>query len=108
LAQPPGGRLGAERAARVAPDGYTLAALNNSILTILPHRSTQQLNFGMDDFVPIAGLATIPTLLGVHRDVPAPTVAELIALAKAKPGELNYASGGVGSLSIWPPRCSSA
>jgi tripartite-type tricarboxylate transporter receptor subunit TctC len=91
------GRLGAERAARATPDGYTLAALNNSILTILPHLSTQRLNFGMDDFVPIAGLATIPTLLGVHRDVPARNVAELIALAKAKPGELNYASGGVGS-----------
>jgi tripartite-type tricarboxylate transporter receptor subunit TctC len=91
------GQVGAERAARAAPDGYTLAALNNSILTILPHLATQRLAFGIDDFAPVAGLATIPTLLGVHRDVPVHSVAELIAAAKAKPGELNYASGGVGS-----------
>jgi tripartite-type tricarboxylate transporter receptor subunit TctC len=91
------GGLGAEKAARAAADGYTMAALNNSILTILPHLSTQRLGFGMDDFLPVAGLATIPTLLGVHRDVPVASVAELITLAKAKPGELNYSSGGVGS-----------
>jgi tripartite-type tricarboxylate transporter receptor subunit TctC len=91
------GQVGAERAVRAAPDGYTLAALNNSILTILPHLATQRLAFGLDDFAPIAGLATIPTLLGVHRDVPVRSVAELVALARAKPGELNYASGGVGS-----------
>lgn len=91
------GQVGAERAARAAPDGYTLAALNNSILTILPHLATARLAFAVDDFVPIAGLATIPTLLGVHRDVPARSVAELVALTRARPGELNYASGGVGS-----------
>jgi tripartite-type tricarboxylate transporter receptor subunit TctC len=91
------GQVGAERAARAAPDGHTLAALNNSILTILPHLATRPPAFGMDDFAPVAGLATIPTLLGVHRDVPATTVQELIALARAKPGDLNYATGGVGS-----------
>jgi tripartite-type tricarboxylate transporter receptor subunit TctC len=91
------GQVGAVRAARAAPDGYTLAALNNSILTILPHLATRPPAFGIDDFAPIAGLATIPTLLGVHRDVPVHSVAELVAMAKARPGDLNYASGGVGS-----------
>jgi tripartite-type tricarboxylate transporter receptor subunit TctC len=50
-----------------------------------------------DDFVPIHGLATIPTLLGVHESIPAGSVKDLIALAKAKPGALNYATGGPGS-----------
>lgn len=92
------GMIGAERVARARPDGYVLAALNNSILTILPNIQRERVKFNpFDDFVPIHGLATIPTLLGVHESVPATTVRELIALAKAKPGELNYATGGPGS-----------
>jgi tripartite-type tricarboxylate transporter receptor subunit TctC len=92
------GMIGAERVARARPDGYTLAALNNSILTILPNIQRERVKFNpFDDFVPIHGLATIPTLLGVHEAVPARTVRDLIALAKAKPGELNYATGGPGS-----------
>lgn len=90
------GLIGAERAARATPDGYTLAALNNSILTILPNVQRRPLGFQpFEDFVPIAGIATIPTFLGVHRDVPVRTVQELIALARTR--ELNYASGGTGS-----------
>ena len=92
------GMIGAERAARARADGYTLAALNNSILTILPNIQRERVKFKpFDDFVPIHGLATIPTLLGVHESVPARNVRELVALAKAKPGELNYATGGPGS-----------
>lgn len=90
------GLIGAERAARAHPDGYTLAALNNSILTILPNVQRRQLGFDpAADFAPIAGIATIPTFLGVHKDVPARNVQELIALAKRR--DLNYASGGAGS-----------
>jgi tripartite-type tricarboxylate transporter receptor subunit TctC len=92
------GMIGAERVAKARPDGYTLAALNNSILTILPNIQRERVKFNpFDDFVPIHGLATIPTLLGVHESVPARTVSDLILLAKTKPGELNYATGGPGS-----------
>ena len=92
------GMIGAERVARARPDGYTLAALNNSILTILPNIQRERVKFNpFDDFVPIHGLATIPTLLGVHESVPARTVSDLVLLAKSKPGELNYATGGPGS-----------
>jgi tripartite-type tricarboxylate transporter receptor subunit TctC len=92
------GIIGAERVAKARADGYTLAALNNSILTILPNIQRERVKFNpFDDFVPIHGLATIPTLLGVHESVPARTVSELVSLAKAKPGELNYATGGPGS-----------
>lgn len=90
------GLIGAERAARATADGYTLAALNNSILTILPNVQRRRLGFDpFADFEPIAGIANIPTFLGVHKDVPARTVAELVALARTR--DLNYASGGTGS-----------
>jgi tripartite-type tricarboxylate transporter receptor subunit TctC len=92
------GLIGAERAAKARPDGYTLAALNNSILTILPNIQRERVKFNpFDDFVPIHGIATIPTLLGVSEMLPVRTVRELIDHAKAKPGELNYATGGPGS-----------
>jgi tripartite-type tricarboxylate transporter receptor subunit TctC len=92
------GLIGAERVAKARPDGYTLAALNNSILTILPNIQRERVKFSpFDDFVPIYGFATIPTSLGVHESVPVKSVRELVALAKAKPGELNYATGGPGS-----------
>lgn len=92
------GLIGAERLAKSRPDGYTLAALNNSILTILPNIQRERTKFNpFDDFVAIHGIATIPTLLGVHESVSARSVSELIQLAKAKPGELNYATGGPGS-----------
>lgn len=92
------GLIGADRLAKARPDGYTLAALNNSILTILPNIQRERVKFNpFDDFAPIHGIASIPTLLGVHESVPAKSVQELIALAKARPGELNYATGGPGS-----------
>jgi tripartite-type tricarboxylate transporter receptor subunit TctC len=92
------GILGADRLAKSRPDGYTLAALNNSILTILPNIQRERVKFNpFEDFVPIHGIATIPTLLGVHEAVPARTVSDLVLLAKSKPGELNYATGGPGS-----------
>lgn len=93
-----GGLVGANRVATARPDGYTIAALNNSILTILPHMQRGQVKFdSFADFVPIRGLANIPTYLGVPKEFPASNVKELIALAKAKPGDLNYATGGPGS-----------
>ena len=92
------GLLGAERAAKSSPDGYTLAALNNSILTIMPNILKKKLAFDpLSDFVPISGIATIPTFLAVHRDVPVRTVSDLRAYVAAEPGKVNYASGGPGS-----------
>lgn len=93
-----GGLIGTNRLATTRADGYTLAALNNSILTILPHMQRAQVKFdSFSDFIPIRGLANIPTFLGVPKDLPVASVRELIALAKAKPGELNYSTGGPGS-----------
>ena len=92
------GLIGADRLAKARPDGYTLAALNNSILTILPNIQKERVKFNpFDDFVPIHGIATIPTLLGVHEGVSVRTVPELVSLLRSKPGELNYATGGPGS-----------
>jgi tripartite-type tricarboxylate transporter receptor subunit TctC len=93
-----GGLIGANRVATARADGYTLAALNNSILTILPHMQRGQTKFdSFNDFVPVRGFANIPTYLGVPKDSPFSAVKEVIAFAKAKPGELNYSTGGPGS-----------
>ena len=92
------GLLGAERAVKSPPDGYTLAALNNSILTIMPNILKKKPNFDpLADFVPVTGIATIPTFLAVHRDVPVKTVAELKAYLSTNGDKINYASGGPGS-----------
>lgn len=93
-----GGLIGTNRVAAARPDGYTLAALNNSILTILPHMQKGQTKFdSFSDFVPLRGFANIPTYLGVPKDSPFQTVQQVIAHAKAKPGDLNYSTGGPGS-----------
>ena len=92
------GLIGAERLTKASRDGYTLAALNNSILTILPNVKRDQVKFdSFADFVPIRGIASIPTLLAVNKDVPINNVRELIAYARQYPGKLNYSSGGPGS-----------
>jgi tripartite-type tricarboxylate transporter receptor subunit TctC len=92
------GLIGTERLVRARPDGYTLAALNNSILTILPNIQKDKVKFDPHrDFIALGGLANIPTLLGVSGDTSIRSVKELIDLARAKPGSLNYASGGPGS-----------
>lgn len=91
-----GGNLGAEIAARAAPDGYTL------VLTAPSHAvnmsmSTKPRYDVLKDFVPVALLSWSPQILIVNPAVQAKTVQELIALAKANPGQLNYASPGNGS-----------
>ena len=92
------GLIGVDRLTKARADGYTLAALNNSILTILPNIQKDKAKFDpFSDFIPLFGIATIPTLLGVNKDVPVKNVQELLALARAKPGALNYSSGGAGS-----------
>jgi tripartite-type tricarboxylate transporter receptor subunit TctC len=92
-----GGIIGTEVAARAAPDGYTLmmAGVNHSVIPSLHKKVPYD---PVADFAPISMLAEYPHLLLVHPTVPAKSVKELIALAKAKPGQLNYASGGAGSV----------
>jgi len=92
-----GGNLAAEQVARAAPDGYTLVMGNNST-----HASNAFLyrNIGYDparDFAPIARIGLVTNVLVVHPSVQARTVQELIALAKANPGKLNYASPAIGA-----------
>jgi len=88
--------IGAEIVARSAPDGYTLmmAGISFSInVSIFP-----KLNYDpIRDFDPVSLVATVPLIVVVHPSVPVANIKELIALAKAKPGTLNYASGGAGT-----------
>ena len=90
-----GGTISAEAVAKAAPDGYTLL-LATGTHTINP--SMYKLSYDMvRDFAPVTLLASTPFILAVHPSVPANSVAELIRLAKAKPGALNYGSGGSGT-----------
>jgi tripartite-type tricarboxylate transporter receptor subunit TctC len=92
-----GGTLGTELAARAAPDGYTLMMGNNSSHGANPALYTKLTFDAVKDFAPIIFFASTPYVLNVHPSLPVKTVKELIALAKAKPGQLNYASAGNGS-----------
>jgi tripartite-type tricarboxylate transporter receptor subunit TctC len=91
-----GGNIAAETAARAAPDGYTLFQVNvaNAIGATLYPKLPYDL---ITSFAPVIQLATTPYVLLAHPTVPAKNTAELIALAKARPGQLNYASAGGGS-----------
>lgn len=91
------GLIGAERAAKARPDGYTLTALNNSIMTTVPHVYSKVGFDPVKSFSPVSILVTIPTVLIVHPSLPAKSVKELVALAKARPGQVLYSSGGAGS-----------
>jgi tripartite-type tricarboxylate transporter receptor subunit TctC len=91
-----GGNLGIGNVARAAPDGYTLLAaggnfvINPSLYAKVPYDVDK-------DFAPVSLMCSSPHLLAVHPSVPAATVKEFIALAKAKPGELSYGSAGRGT-----------
>ena len=92
-----GGRnLAAEMVAKSAPDGYTWMLTTDNILTANPHLGKTPFD-PFKDFTPVTLVARLQFLLVVHPSVPAKSVQELIALAKAKPGALNYGSSGNGS-----------
>ncbi|HEX2828218.1 MAG TPA: tripartite tricarboxylate transporter substrate binding protein [Burkholderiales bacterium] len=90
------GVIGTQIVSQAAPDGYTLVFITAS-LTITP--ATTKLPYDLTrDFSAVAPVATGPLVLVVHPSVPAKSVAELVALSKAKPDALNYASSGTGSI----------
>jgi tripartite-type tricarboxylate transporter receptor subunit TctC len=91
------GIIGMELIARAAPDGYTIGMGNIATLAVNPSLYPKQPYDVLRDFVPVSLTATIGNCLMVHPSFPVKTVKDLVALAKKHPGELNYASGGVGS-----------
>jgi len=92
-----GGVLGAEIAAKSPPDGYTLLMTTSAIYALLPNLRKTLPYDPVKDFVPISRIATASNVLVVNNALPAKSVAELIKLAKEKPGQLNYASAGLGT-----------
>jgi len=92
-----GGNIAAEIVAKSAPDGTTWLLGNNSILATNQSLYAKLAYDPVRDFAPVALVAIQPNILVVNPAVPATSVRELIALARAKPGELNYASSGAGA-----------
>ena len=92
-----GGVVGAEMAAKSAPDGYTLLLTTTAIYAILPNLRKDLPYDPVKDFVPISRIATASNVLVVNNALPVKSIAELVKLAKEKPGVLNYASAGVGT-----------
>ncbi len=91
------GIIGMEFIARAVPDGYTIGMANIATLAVNPALYPKLPYDSLRDFVPISLTATIGNCLMVHPSFPVKSVADLVALAKKRPGELNYASGGIGS-----------
>jgi len=91
-----GGNVGAEAVSRSPADGYTLLLTAPGPLVVNQSLYTK-LSFNPADFTPIALIASVPIVLAVNPGVKATTVSELIALAKASPGKLNFGSSGLGS-----------
>ncbi|MDB5811970.1 MAG: hypothetical protein JWN94_4092 [Betaproteobacteria bacterium] len=92
-----GGTIGTETAARSLPDGYTLVVGGTGTLALSPHLQRKLPYDPVRDFAPVTMLIASPYVIVVHPSVPANSVRELVALAKARPGQINYASGGAGS-----------
>jgi tripartite-type tricarboxylate transporter receptor subunit TctC len=93
-----GGIVGAELAVKAPPDGYTVFMATAGILTVIPHLQAK-LPYSVErDFAPVSLVASVPSVLVVHPSMPVKSVKDLVALAKAKPGAINYASTGNGTL----------
>jgi tripartite-type tricarboxylate transporter receptor subunit TctC len=93
-----GGSVGGDRVAKAAPDGTTFYWGANGALTINPTLQAGSLTFDVQrDLTPVVRLLVMPSIIAVNNDVPAKSFAELMALAKAQPGKLSYASPGVGT-----------
>jgi tripartite-type tricarboxylate transporter receptor subunit TctC len=93
-----GGNIGAEFVARAAPDGYTLLCAPPGTLSVA-HLLYPKLTFDPRTFEPVSVISTYPTFILGRLDLPADTIAQLIAYARANPGKLSYASQGTGQIS---------
>ena len=91
------GNIGAEMAAKAPPDGYTIAFAYSGTHSINPHIYSK-MPFRESDFAPIVWLASVPQVVVVHPSLPVKTVRDLIALDKARPGQLSYGSSGNGAI----------
>ena len=91
----PSGVIPGETVAKAPPDGYTML-VSTQIVWLLPFMQNAPFD-PVRDFAPVPLAVTAPTVLVVHPSIPARSARELVALAKARPGELNYASSGIGS-----------
>jgi tripartite-type tricarboxylate transporter receptor subunit TctC len=91
------GLIGAERVAKAAPDGYTIGGFNDSIMTMLPNMHAKLAWDIQKDFTPVSLVSTMEWALVVPPASALRNAADLIAAAKAKPGALNFSSGGNGS-----------
>jgi tripartite-type tricarboxylate transporter receptor subunit TctC len=91
-----GSNIGTEMVAGAAPDGYTLLWATSPNASNATLYDNLKFNF-IHDFVPVAGVFRVPNVMEVNPEVPAKTVPEFIAYARANPGKINFASGGIGS-----------
>jgi tripartite-type tricarboxylate transporter receptor subunit TctC len=92
------GLVGLDRLSKARTDGTVVAALNNSIMTILPHLQARNIKVDTQaDFVPLSGIANIPTFFAVPGSSPVRTIADLVRRARQPGARITYASGGVGS-----------
>lgn len=91
------GLIGGERLARAAPDGYTLGGFSDTVVSTVPLLYPKAAYDPFTSFAPVGMVAGITVTMFVHPSVPAKTVGEFVALAKARPGQIDFASGGNGS-----------
>jgi tripartite-type tricarboxylate transporter receptor subunit TctC len=91
------GNIACDKVAKSPPDGYTLIMCGNGSLVVAPSLYDKLPYDPVRDFAPISQIFVANNILVVHPDVPAKTLTELVALAKAKPGELTYAHAGAGT-----------
>jgi tripartite-type tricarboxylate transporter receptor subunit TctC len=92
-----GGNIGGELAAKSPPDGYTLFMTSGSIVTANQHIYRKMPFNPEKDLLPVTNVASGPQIVAVHPTFPAKGIKEMIALAKAKPGSMNFGSAGIGS-----------
>lgn len=92
-----GGSIGAEIVAKAAPDGYTLLLGSTSEIAQYPNVNPKIAYNPQRDFAPISLVGNVPLILVAHPSLPVKTVKELVALAKSRPGEINFSSAGNGS-----------
>jgi len=92
-----GGLIGADYVAKSAADGYTLLLGNVANMAIIPNIQKNVPYDPLKDFAPVSLIASAPLLVVVHPSLPVKSIKQLIAFAKARPGQLNYASNGVGT-----------